>query len=161
MAGFSARWAFGALARGSIGRESWSVVALALLETPRELTLGEGGVQWSRPLVGAGARWRLLQEGPRLELEGGAAVAWLRLRGTGFARNDTATDLDPAAWAGATASWRMGSWRPFVGALGLFWLREQQARVRITTTSSPEESVTRELPRGQVLAVVGFAFPGD
>jgi hypothetical protein len=88
-------------------------------------------------------------------------VAWLRLRGTGFAQNATASDLDPAAWAGATVSWRMGAWRPFISALACFWLREQQARVRITTTSEPEESVSRGLPRGEAMAVVGFAFPGD
>ncbi len=161
VAGFSSRWAIGGLARISVGRERWAMVALTLLETPRELTLGEGGVRWSRPLLGAGARWRLLDKGPRLELEGGAAVAWLVLRGTGFARNDTASDIDPAAWAGATLSWRMGSWRPFVGALGLLWLREQRAHVRTSMTSTPTEDPVRGLPRGEVMAVVGLSLPGD
>jgi hypothetical protein len=118
-------------------------------------------MRWSRPLLGLGARWCLRQEGPRLELEGGAAVAWLRLRGSGFSQDVSVSDVDPAAWAGTTLSWSVGSWRPFVGAIGLFWLRPQSARVRIVTTSAPEESVTRALPRSEVLGVAGFFFPGD
>jgi hypothetical protein len=55
----------------------------------------------------------------------------------------------------------MGSWRPFVGALGLLWLREQRARVRISTTSTSTEDVIRGLPRGEAMAVVGIFLPGD
>jgi hypothetical protein len=77
---------------GGLGAFIW-----AALDTSRRESLGGGSVSWRRWPIGVGPSYRWQASRLRFDVSLGPALAWLRVRGVGFAPNYS---QHAATWAG-------------------------------------------------------------
>jgi hypothetical protein len=152
-ASLAGSWRPGALVRAAwIPRgQGLGLGAFAGWEPQRSADLSSGQIHWSRTALGAGPslRWR----GERLALEGHveAAVAFLSLRGEGFATDLTSLGVSPGACGGGRVLWPLGgSLAAWLDAGVVFWPRRQSG----FAIPGGEE---RTLPRLTVLFSLGVS----
>ncbi len=119
--------------------------------TMRSKPLDAGHVHYTRFPFAVCASLRFAAGRARAELLAGAAVAWLRLSGDGFAPDRSQSDRAFAALAGARLSGRFGALEPFAELRPLLWLTGATAYV-----DTPEDGVA--LPRGELFALAGVVY---
>ena len=122
---------------------------------PRRAPLGSGSVEWARPALSVGARFRLGGARVRVDLHLELLAALLIVGGSGYESSRREVDFDPGCGAGVRVSLRLGRVAPFVGVGVAGWLRRQTARI-----SGIEPSASVDLPRFEALLSTGLLVGG-
>ncbi|HEX6276216.1 MAG TPA: hypothetical protein VFZ53_24410 [Polyangiaceae bacterium] len=133
----------------------FGLAAFALLAGPEVRDVGEGRVRSFRWPLGVGGLGRLQHGDVAVELEAGAMLGWLSLKGEGFSTNGTATDVQGGIHGGVRAGFGSGSGvvRPFAAARLLAWLGQVTASAEL-----PDAEADLPVLEGVFLLGVGFAL---
>jgi hypothetical protein len=138
---------FGVAPRGS----GLGVAARIVVSLERTRPLGSGELEFFRWPLAVGAVARLESGMLSGELHGGAALAWLHLRGRGFRVERSVNDVALGLFGAVRASLTLGLVEPFLELSAFAWPGAGSAFV-----DPPEPGVP--LPRGELLPLAGAAF---
>lgn len=109
---------------------------------------------WSRWPLLVGPYLRLMRGRASFDLEGGGALAWLRVGGQNFSSNSSYDDASYGAYAKLTFMPPAAPWHAFVSVAPVLWLRRASAQAKINGLET-----NAKIPSFEALFALGAQLP--